>query len=199
MERSVEQPPAPVLLTRGGFANGEAGRWGTVIGKMKRIWIIVVVLGLAGGVWFVFAALDAARAIAQQARCSSNLHEIGLAMRTYAIGHHDQWFPDFGAIIGCDDRCTNLAVFVCPRTGHKPGTLSQISQWTDYTFVTNASGMRTNDHGVAAYCSPKNHDGAFGLILFNGGDVAIITATNFWQVVSTAETLSPPDFWKTIQ
>lgn len=166
---------------------------------MKRIWITLVVLGLAGGTYCVLAALDAARAHALQGQCLNNLKQISLAMKLYAVDNHDQWPPDLQSIVGCHGYCTNPAVFVCPRTGHKPGSMSQIDQWTDYTFMRPTNGMHTNDQGVAAYCLPKNHDGDFGLILFNGGRVSITPAKDFWPVVRTSETLSPADFWKRIQ
>jgi len=170
-----------------------------MIDNMRRIWTIIVVLGLAGGSYLLFGLWDYARTIATQAQCANNLKEICLAMRLYAAEHDNQWPRNLQSIAGYKGMCKNPAVFVCPRTGHKPAALSQAEQWTDYTFATLANGMRTNDQGVAAYCLPKNHDGAFGLILFNGGRVSITPAKDFWMAVKTAETLSPSDFWKITQ
>jgi hypothetical protein len=61
---------------------------------------------------------------------------------------------------------TNSAVFVCPATGHKPGSVTNVDQWTDYIYF--ASAPELYDQIPVLICPPENHGGKFGHVIWQG-------------------------------
>jgi len=104
-----------------------------------------------------------ARGRARRTSCMSNLQQTGLASRMYQQDHGNS-FPH--SILGLTNLLPNPKLFICPGTGNEPGALSNVLDWTDYTFL-----LPPGTNMVLAYCSPENHKGEGGNVLFADGSV----------------------------
>jgi hypothetical protein len=93
--------------------------------------------------------------------CSTNMMGIFLELLK-AVGPSGDKFPPSLASLS---YFTNYALFVCPTTGHVPGTMSNVEEWTDYIYVSGGNqGTMCN---VALLISPpENHGGKFGYVLW---------------------------------
>ncbi len=60
------------------------------------------------------------------------------------------------------------SIFICPETGHSPGVLTNVDQWTDYIYVPELPDAGRQDVAVLI-CPPENHGGAYGHVLWGGG------------------------------
>ncbi len=137
--------------------------------KISLIFLPIGVIAI-----FFLAALESARGLARQRQCISNLKNIGLNGRLFAEEHSGNFPANFQAMA---DRCTNLDIFVCPGTHHKPGFRTNVNQWSDYQWVLE--GKSTKPQSIAAYCIPEHHDGKFGVVLFYDGSVEVLSPADF--------------------
>ena len=71
-------------------------------------------------------------------------------------------------------------LFICPSSDNKTGTLSKVSEWSSYTYVTNAG---TNPDAVLYYCPPKNHGNKGGDVVTVEGSSLLVPKDRFLQVV----------------
>jgi len=106
-------------------------------------------------------------------RCQSHLCEILYYSKTYA-NDHEKTDPSSLSIAMAtimtrhDVNVLHIAdSLVCPASGHKAGSLSNIEDWADYAYV---SGLRETDSEgcVLAFCLPENHGGTGANIAFLG-------------------------------
>jgi hypothetical protein len=58
-------------------------------------------------------------------------------------------------------------LFVCPSSGHKEGTSTNVDEWTDYIYVPSAQDWMRLDLAILI-CPPENHDGKYGNVLLGG-------------------------------
>src|ERR1700722_3888512 len=98
----------------------------------------------------------------------ANLDNLSLLLR-YAEGERPE-FPDtLQAVAETDLAPPGLLkpeLFVGPATGHKPGPIKSVSEWSDYIYVGK---MPDEMIGAAVVISPpENHGGEYGYVLFNG-------------------------------
>jgi hypothetical protein len=60
--------------------------------------------------------------------------------------------------------------FVCPCSGHAPGSVTNVEDWTDYIYLSGTHMDSTMLLDVATLiCPPENHDGQFGHVVWGGG------------------------------
>jgi len=69
---------------------------------------------------------------------------------------------------------TNSDVFVCPASGHQPGSVANIDEWTDYIYF-----VQPDDSGPPKVplliCPPENHNGEFGNVMWRDGNRSRLT------------------------
>lgn len=102
---------------------------------------------------------------------ANNLKQIGVAARMYAA--------DNGGVFPSDLRsCARPPylsagqryLFISPITGHEPGELSEVDQWSDYVLVP---GRKESDprNTVLGFSKPECYPGEGGNVLFVTGKV----------------------------
>ena len=99
----------------------------------------------------------------------------------YAIDHAerypDSWHAAHGYLASWSDGNT-AKLFVCRRSGHKPGSTNEIDSWCSFFLV---SGLTTNSpkDRIHAGCRPENHQGKGANLLFTDGSVRWCQAVEF--------------------
>jgi hypothetical protein len=138
----------------------------------------------------LFTPLQAARHRAREIQCLSNLRAIAVGITMH---QHETGEPPL-SLQAITNHCPNPLAFICPATGHKPGSLSTVGQWTDYGYTAPGPvpDLAHAQQQVVAYCVPGNHHGERGVVVFADSSAAILTPSNFWAVVK-------PDVEKRIQ
>lgn len=116
-----------------------------------------------------------ARERALRAICMNNLRQISLATKAFQKEHANQ----------CPATLQDLTNafpypkgYICRSTGHQPGALTNVNQWTDYFFVS-----QPGTNGVLAYCPPDNHKGEGGNIVLVDGSVLWFKANEFLEAL----------------
>ena len=143
----------------------------------------LVLLGIAALAVTIPAALWVVRAREASRRvvCTGRLWSIGLAARMYEVDHSNNvsiWQP-LSNYVGW----RNTDMFICPSSEHLPGSFSNVNVWADYILVSGVSTAAPSGT-VLAYCSPTNHGGEGGNILFIDGHVEWVETSRFWTTVS---------------
>jgi len=93
--------------------------------------------------------------------CSTNMLAIYFELLDWTLPSGDLFPPSLASLTDC----TNNALFVCPTTGHVPGAMSNVENWTDYIYVSGGDEGTMCD--VALLISPpENHGGKYGYALW---------------------------------
>lgn len=122
----------------------------------------------------------------RRSQCMNNLSQIGKACMMYSMDHNEAFPHSFSQIT---NFLPNPKVFVCSSSGHKPGPLHLVDQWTDYVLVTNVSAASRSDH-VVAYGRPENHDGKGCHVLFVDGSVIWVSPKDFTNLTCNVKSHS---------
>lgn len=107
--------------------------------------------------------------------CESNMMAVWSLLRRWQ-GEGVQYPPDLSDVA----TPTNTELFICPSTGHKPGAPKEVTEWTDFFYVTQAE----EDPRVAMLLSaPEDHGGRFGIVVWESGYVSRVTPKEFEALV----------------
>jgi prepilin-type processing-associated H-X9-DG protein len=149
-------------------------------GQRKTFWKVLI--GSCASVLIVTLFIDpgskhTARETANQARCCSNLHQIGLAIASYA-NTHGGMYPDSFVTLMQNEQLT-AAVFVCPSSNDeaadgdsRAAVIANMSKPHHVSYVYLGNGLTTTTvqaDTLVAYELPENHRGDGMNMLFGDG------------------------------
>jgi len=139
---------------------------------------ILMVLGLIMfGTWIL---ITTAREKARRSSCMGHLYQIGLGISLYRLDHNEQYPPRLGSWVTNYIDCPKL--YICPSSGHKAGSMSNVTEWTDYVFINNLPSNAPPET-IIAYCRPENHKNKGGNVLFVDGHVEWFTMAMYANAV----------------
>jgi hypothetical protein len=110
--------------------------------------------------------------------CEKNLRAIGLLIRLSAptSPNYPQTFSDL------ELDTTNINLFICPVTGHKPGNIKKVDEWTDYIYVGGLTQIQ--DPKVAMLISPsENYNNKKGYILYFSGELEQLPESDIRRLI----------------
>lgn len=107
---------------------------------------------------------------ARRVTCGNNLKQFVLFMKMYANDHEEKYPVALNDMLGDYLKAGDMGIFICPSSGHKVGSSTNIHEWTDYAYVT---GLTEADptNCVVMFCLPENHKGKGANVGFLGGIV----------------------------
>lgn len=109
--------------------------------------------------------------------CSTNMMQLAVWLRI-AMGEGYRYPTTLASLAVCTNYPNfSNTLLVCPTTGHVPGAISNVEDWTDYVYVGNGDDGGMCD--VALLISPpENHGGKFGYVLWGCGNVTQLDASH---------------------
>lgn len=125
---------------------------------MRLITGLLLVVAICCSV--VAVLLPSARESARRTSCQSNLSAIGKGIQMYQMDYSN--YPSSLEIFAKMFPAAKL--FICPSSDHQTGSVTNVSDWTDYYYV---SGVKPSDpkECLLAYCSSPKHKGGIALFL----------------------------------
>jgi prepilin-type processing-associated H-X9-DG protein len=128
------------------------------IAAIIAVVVVVMLVSAYRAAWGKMVRLD----------CQSNLRQIGLRCREYAVvqdGHFPSTWVELN-LVGDDANWAKL--LRCPLTGHEVGIWAQVDLWADYRLLP---GRSTNDppDRILALEPLANHGSAGANVLFVDG------------------------------
>jgi hypothetical protein len=145
--------------------------WWSRLGPVAVCLVVVVTMWVG----LVRPIISAVIEKTQRTQCMRNMSEIGKLINEWGVDNDR--CPAKLEDIGSKLEGINLAIFVCPATGHKAGPRNEISRWTDYVIVSETSVQGVTNavpsaaNAAILVCRPGNHKAKGFSVLFNDGSV----------------------------
>jgi len=152
--------------------------------------VTVIVLVLAGliliGMFLPAIGGHGCREKARRISCASNLKQIGLAMKQYAMDYKD-WFPDKDGAAGFEqlrstEYLSDYKVYVCPSTTYTAGSGDQplTEDMVSYEYKGGLREGNGDEDKPLVWEKPTNHQ-KFGNILYLDGHVSGISGADWFE------------------
>jgi hypothetical protein len=150
-----------------------------IVKKLRIILIIVAALVILGLVVAPYVRI--ARSRAQRTSCMSHISMFAMGLVRYGMDHNGKRPLDLQCLT---NYVYQPILWICPESGHKPGAMTNVAEWTDYGYVSGLTG--TDPAGaVIMFCLPENHKGVGANVLFNDGSVCWVGAEEFTALTNT--------------
>jgi prepilin-type processing-associated H-X9-DG protein len=160
-------------ISKGKAAGKNIAIAGILTGAVGLMLSLVISLILAG---MLLPALNSAREKARRISCATNLKQIALAVKMYALDNADK-FPDGNGVAGLEKLrklryLDNPNIFVCPTSGVRPAAPGAPIAEANCSYLYLGSGK---DESVSpdtpiACDNPANHRN-YGNVLYADGHV----------------------------
>jgi prepilin-type N-terminal cleavage/methylation domain-containing protein/prepilin-type processing-associated H-X9-DG protein len=176
--------------------------------------VVIAIIAILAGM--LLPALNSAREKARRISCASNLKQLGLSLKQYAMDYADR-FPmnTTGASTGGavllelvrkNDYLTDYGVYVCPSTttAKGTGTVGLTASNCDYSMSPGmmegssdqygrADSAISSDRSSNAQSVPNHSD--FGNMLFHDGHVSGYSGAQWYSATNRGSSYMPPQPW----
>ena len=127
---------------------------------------------------FICLVIPQAREAGRRTNCMSDLSAIGKSIEMWRMDHANCYPPNLQSII---DIVSQPKLFICPASGHQAGSISNITEWTDYAYV---AGLKETDPNecLLAYCDCPRHKTIIALKL--GGQIDYVPPSEFQSLTN---------------